>query len=404
MISDRNNRECSPCTANYYSMRRTRQNPEVVVLRHVWPALVFAAAWLWFPHTPHPVGPLYACALLVLIGLVTLYRTRVALKRPNSRVLRYLPVFDATVLAITIRITGGIESEIWLFYYFLLIASAMDPRPRTIELVAPLVLLSYVGAIVPDLAHRDWESLEVLGTRLFFLFLTAMLTRQIALSRSRLSEELSSLHEQLSLSQERNRIAREIHDGIGHSLVNCMLTLELCERLVCNKPEEACKIIRQEKEDLRATLDDMRDYVHHLRPAEVENESFVPLIKRHLARFTERTGLVTDLRTGPAAVDLPPASKLVLLRIIQEALTNAAKHSEATQIDVTLARTGDQGAHCVVTDNGCGFDEDSVLKDPGSAQGFGLRTMRDRAVSVGGDVQIESAPGDGTRVSVYIPG
>lgn len=390
--------------ANYFLMRKSRQNPEVVVLRHVCPALAFAAIWLWFPHTRHTVEAHYACGMLVLIGLVTLYRMRVALRRPNAPVLRYLPVFDVTILAVAIYSTGGVESELWLFYYFLLIASAMDPRPRTIEIVAPLVLVSYVGATAPELVRRDWESLEVLGTRLFFLFLTAMLTRQIARTRNRLSDELGQLHEQLSLSQERNRIAREIHDGIGHSLVNCMLTLELCERLVCGKPEEACKIIRQEKEDLRAALDDMRDYVHHLRPAELEKEPFVPLIQRHLARFSDRTGLETKLEVASNHVDLPPSNRLVLLRIIQEALTNAAKHSEASHIDVTLARTGDGGAHCVVTDNGCGFDEDAVLKDPGSAQGFGLRTMQDRALSAGGDVQIESEPGDGTRISVYIPG
>lgn len=385
-------------------MRKARQNPEVVVLRRVWPALVFAAAWLWFPHTRHTIPASYACAFLILIGLVTFYRTRIALKRPNAQILRYLPIFDAVVFALAIRATGGVDSELWLFYYFLLVVGAMDPRPRTIEMIGPLVVISYVGATAPDILHRDWEVLEVLGTRLFFLFLTAILTRQIALSRARLSDELSSLHEQLSLSHERNRIAREIHDGIGHSLVNCMLTLELCERLVCSNPEEACKIIRQEKEDLRSALDDMRDYVHHLRPAELENEPFALLVKRYLARFADRTGITANFKLIGSSVDLPPSSRLVLLRIIQEALTNAAKHSEATEINVTLARTGDAGAHCVITDNGCGFDEDAVLKDPGSAQGFGLRTMKDRASSVGGDMQIESSPGNGTRISVYIPG
>ncbi len=385
-------------------MSKGRQNPEVVVLRHIWPALVFAAAWLWFPHTRHTCGIHNACGLLLLMGLVTVYRTRVALRRPNALVLRYLPVFDLAVLAIGIHFTGGVDSQLWLFYYFLLVAGAMDPKPRAIELIAPLVVVSYVGATIPDLIHRDWKVLEIIVTRLFFLFLTGMLTRQIALSRARLSDELAGLHEQLSLSQERNRIAREIHDGIGHSLVNCMLTLELCERLVCDKPEEACKIIRQEKQDLRAALDDMRDYVHHLRPAELEKEPFVPLVKRYLARFTERTGLATEFEVRTEPGDLAPSNRLVLLRVIQEALTNAAKHSEATEIDVSLSRTGDGGAHCVIVDNGVGFDEAEVLKDPGSAQGFGLRTMKDRASSVGGDVQIESEPGEGTKISVYIPG
>jgi signal transduction histidine kinase len=385
-------------------MRRVRQNPEVVVLRHVWPALAFAAAWLWFPHTLHVIGLPYEYALLVLIAAVTFFRARVALKRPNASILKYMPIADAALLTLLIRFTGGIRSDLWLFYYFLLIAGAMDPRPRTIELIAPLVIISYIAATVPGLARWDWEVVETIGTRLFFLFLTGLITRQIALARSRLSEELALLSEQLSLSQERIRIAREIHDGVGHSLVNCILTLELCERLVGKSPEEACKVIQQEKSDLRAALESMRDYVHHLHPVEVESEEFVPLVKKYAARFSDRTGLETRLHVRNKSIDLPPSSRLVLLRIMQEALSNAAKHSEASEVDISLARTGDRGVHCVITDNGHGFDEKEVLQDPSSRQGFGLRTMKDRATGVGGDAQIESSPGAGTRVSVYIPG
>lgn len=387
-------------------MRKGRDNPEVVVLKHVWPALLFAAVWLWFRETKThlPVSVVYTYTLLGLIALVTLYRARVALKRPNSPVLQWMPVFDCVVMALAIRFTGGVHSDLWLFYYFQLIAGAMDPRPRTIELIVPLVIASYIAATAPYPMHWDTAVADIIGTRLFFLFLTALMTRQIVRARSRLSDEMGRLSEQLSLSQERNRIAREIHDGVGHSLVNCILTLELCERLVRKDPNEACKIIEREKADLRAALDDMRDYVRHLRPAEIENEAFVPLIKRYLARFGERTGLVARLGINGEEPDMPPSSRLVLLRILQEALTNAAKHSEASEIELNMARTGDGGVHCVITDNGCGFDEEEVLRDASSRQGFGLRTMMDRASSVGGDAQIESEPGEGTRISVYLPG
>ncbi len=385
-------------------MRSNKHNPELVVLRHVWPALILAAIWLRFPHTRHSVDLHWAYGLLVLIGVITLARARLAIKRPNASILSYLLALDAALLALAIHFTGGVQSELWLFYYFVLIAGALNPRPITIQIIFPLVLLSYVGATLPDLIHKDWAVIEVVLTRLVFLFLTGMLTRQVALTRSHLSDELGRLSEELSLSQERNRIAREIHDGVGHSLVNCILTLELCGRLVRKQPDEACRIIEQEESDLRAVLDEMRDYVRHLRPAEIENEPFLPLVKRYLDRFEERTGLDTTLRSRVREIDLVPSSKLVLLRILQEALTNAAKHSDATEIDVSLARTGDHGAHCVICDNGCGFDEKEVLGDPASRQGFGLRTMKDRAASVGGDVQVESAPGEGTKVSVYIPG
>ncbi len=338
-------------------------------------------------------------ALLAAFALLTLYRTRTALCKPNARILRYMPALDAVALAIAVRITGGIQSDLWLLYYVELIAGAMDPRQRTMEFMAPLVIASYISGTVPDSARWNAEVWQVITTRLFLLFMTALLVRHLAQARNRLSDELSDLSEQLALSQERNRIAREIHDGVGHSLVNCILTLELCERLVCKAPEEARKVIEQEKTDLRAALDDMRDYVHHLRPADIENQPLDVLVKTYLAKFGERTGLTVraDVKTGHA--DLPPSSRLVLLRIIQEALTNVAKHSDATEVDVTITGTRGKGMHCLICDNGCGFDVDEVLGDSSSRQGFGLRTMIDRAESAGGKLEIESTPGEGTRIS-----
>lgn len=387
-------------------MSKSRQSLEVVALKTIWPAILYAVIWLHFNETEKhlPVARHFSYMLLALVAFAMHFRIKIATRRPNARILKFFPIFDCTALALIIRFTGGIDSDLWLFYYFLLIAGAMDPRQRTIEISAPMVIVSYLAATLPPLESWNWEVLEVVMTRLFFLVLASLLARQIALARLRLSDELGSLSEQLTLSQERNRIAREIHDGVGHSLVNCILTLELCERLVTKDPAEAGKIIRQEKADLRSALDELRDYVHHLRPAELENEPFNALIRKYVVRFAERTGLATELTAKSEEMDLSPASRLVLLRILQESLTNAAKHSEATAIDINMSRTANSGIHCVICDNGRGFDADELLRDPSSRQGFGLRTMRDRASSVGGDVQVESNPGEGTRVSVYIPG
>ena len=127
-------------------------------------------------------------------------------------------------------------------------------------------------------------------------------------------------------------------------------------------------------------------------------------MEKYVARFSERSGVEAKFDAADNDLDLPPASRLVLLRILQEALTNAAKHSEATEVDVSLARAAHGGAHCVIRDNGRGFDVDELLRDPSSRQGFGLRTMKERAASIGGDARIESEPGAGTQVSVFIPG
>lgn len=385
-------------------MTQGREKPELVVMKHLWLVLAFAVAWVMFPHSRShfAVGMGWVYALIAAVALLTLYRTRTALRKPNARVLRYMPIFDAIALAVAVRITGGIESDLWLLYYVELIVGAMDPRQRTMEFMAPLVIASYITATVPESARWNADVWQVITTRLFLLFMTALLVRHLAQARNRLSQELSHLSEQLALSQERNRIAREIHDGVGHSLVNCILTLELCGKLICKEPNEACKVIEQEKADLRAALDDMRDFVHHLHPADIENQPFDTLVRQYVARFGERTGLTVRVDIKADHADLPPSGRLVLLRIIQEALTNAAKHSDATEVDVTLTGTRDKGINCVIADNGCGFDVDEVLGDSASRQGFGLRTMIDRAASAGGDLHIESAPGEGTKIQLTI--
>lgn len=387
-------------------MRKTRRSLEVVALRTIWPALIFAAIWLQFNETRSHilVDRTYLYSLLALVGLLTFFRIRLAERKPAARLLKIFPLMDCGIVAVLIRCTGGVHSDLWLFYYFILIGGAMDPRQRTIEISAPLVILSYLAATVPSLSHWDADIMAVVCTRLFFLVMASLLARQIALARSELSDELGHLSEQLALSQERIRIAREIHDGVGHSLVNCILTLELCERLVPKEPEEATKLVVREREDLRAALDDLRDYVHHMRPAELENEPFLPVVRKYVSRFSERTGLTAELDSKTEDLDLAPASRLVLLRILQESLTNAAKHSEASEVKINLTKTYCSGVHCLIKDNGRGFDVDELLSDPSSRQGFGLRTMKERASSVGGDVQWESAPDEGTTVSVYVPG
>lgn len=373
-------------------------------MKHLWLALGFAAVWGLFPHSRSHfiVDAKWIYGLFVLFALLTLYRTHVVFAKPNARILRWMPVFDSLALALGVRLTGGIDSDLWLLYYFQLIVGVLDQRQRTIEFMAPLVIASYITGTVPESARWNAFVWQVIGTRLFMLFLTAVLTRHIVQSRNKLSQELSHLSEQLALSQERNRIAREIHDGVGHSLVNCILTLELCEKLISKDPTEASKVIIQEKTDLRGALEDMRDFVHHLRPADIENEPFGTLIQHYLARFADRTGVAVHLDLNADHVDMAPSTRLVLLRIVQESLTNAAKHSDATEINVTITGTTDSHVTCVITDNGCGFDVDEVLGDSSSRQGFGLRTMIDRASGTGGQLHVESTPGEGTTIRLSI--
>ena len=121
------------------------------------------------------------------------------------------------------------------------------------------------------------------------------------------------------------------------------------------------------------------------------------MLRRHIGRFADRTGLVVDLKTEREDWRLRPEAAFGLTRIVQEALTNAAKHAQATRIEVTLSQPPSGGILCTICDNGRGFD-------PNDRQaGFGLLAMRERAESLGGTLEIETAPGCGVKISVTLP-
>jgi signal transduction histidine kinase len=249
----------------------------------------------------------------------------------------------------------------------------------------------------PPIPHADYWRIFI--TRLFFLILVSALARRISANVAARNREIALLHEQKMLADDRARIAREIHDGLGHAMVSSILRLELCSRLIRKAPEEAEAILKEEVPALRAAWNEGRDLAFHLRPWEVTNagSELVETLRRHIGRFAERTGLVVELKAEEAAGRLRPHAAFGLTRIVQEALTNAAKHAEATTIEVTLAPLPSGGVTCTIRDNGKGFAADA------EPSGLGLATMRDRAEALGGTLRVHSAPGSGTEIVVTLP-
>ncbi|HLV81677.1 MAG TPA: sensor histidine kinase, partial [Chthonomonadaceae bacterium] len=232
-----------------------------------------------------------------------------------------------------------------------------------------------------------------------FLILVSAIGRRISENAEAHSRELLLLREQRAAAEERARIAREVHDGLGHALVSSILRLELCARLLRCAPDEAETILQEEIPALRAAWNEGRDLAFHLRPWESEvapEEDLPAILRRHLGRFAERTGLRINLQAQERDWRLSPPVMFGLMRIVQEALTNVARHAQATTIEVTLSATPQGGIVCAVCDDGKGFS----AAEPSS--GFGMRSMRERAEALGGAFSISSRAGC-TEIRVEIP-
>jgi len=205
----------------------------------------------------------------------------------------------------------------------------------------------------------------------------------------------------LAALQERERLARELHDGLaqvlGYLNVQAQAIREQVLRGQDTQVEAALAHLAVVAQEAHA---DVRAYIHNARPVTVGGGGFVAALQEQLQRFGHFYGLVTEL-VGAEALDggaLEPAAEVQLLRIVQEALSNVRKHAAAQRVRVVLSAQ-DSTVQVEIEDDGSGFDPQAELPN-GS---FGLQIMDERAREVGGSWEVISAPGQGTRILVRVP-
>lgn len=216
--------------------------------------------------------------------------------------------------------------------------------------------------------------------------------------------ENARLYEQARLSatlSERNRLARELHDTIAQGLTAVTMQLEAAQRSFVRDPARARARIARAHELARESLEDVRRSVWTLAAPLVDGHELGSALEEVTVRFAERSGLMAGYtHNGPPPV-LAHAAATQVLRIVQEALQNVEKHAQARSVEV--ASTVGDGALCVwVRDDGVGFAPDQPSAGM-HRDGFGLLSLHERARLAGGALQVASAPGTGTRVTVTIP-
>ncbi|MFE0462532.1 GAF domain-containing sensor histidine kinase [Kitasatospora sp. NPDC058965] len=219
----------------------------------------------------------------------------------------------------------------------------------------------------------------------------------IALANANLYER----SRELTLAGERARIAHDLHDAVSQKLFSLRLTAKAAATLVDRDPARARREMQEVARLAAEAADELRAVVIELRPAALDEDGLVATLASQV-QVLDRAHTATVLFDEDGGVrTLPPAQEAAVLRIAQEALHNALRHAGARRVEVTLRGTRNRGALLRVTDDGRGFDPESVRR---AGRHLGLVSMRDRAQTVGGHLTLTSAPGRGTVVELEVPG
>jgi len=245
---------------------------------------------------------------------------------------------------------------------------------------------------VMNLASPGWRSLSPEDLQLLYTIGDLL---SIAVERARLAGRSA----EVGAAEERNRIAREIHDTLAQGLTATALQLESADALLeAGAPPEKARVpLGRALSLVRSNLDEARRSVLDLRAAPLEGCSLSGALKVLVERWEAETGVATRYATINGARPLPPGVEVALYRVCQEALTNVARHARARRVAVRLVATPRQ-VRLVVEDDGRGFD---VSKVPGDRHG--LVGMRERTELLGGEMRVTSGPDEGTRVEASAP-
>jgi signal transduction histidine kinase len=264
-------------------------------------------------------------------------------------------------------------------------------RQEALEHILPALPVEYGNLVV-------W-ALVLLLTYAFATFVFSIVERLQAQAMAR-SRELATLS---AVMEERARLSRELHDGFAQLVAYLLVRIDTVEGLVAaHRTSEAM----EELEGMRSVTDDLyqdvRESISELR-TRVSERGLPATIREYVDAYEDRHGLSVHLEGEDIASTLPALIAFQLLRIIQEALANVRKHAHARNAWISFRRREANRLELTISDDGKGFEPDGLPAQEASPKTFGLASMRERVESLGGDLTLDSHPGEGTRVIVSIP-
>jgi signal transduction histidine kinase len=270
-----------------------------------------------------------------------------------------------------------------------MVAEHGSPAPGVVE-----VPIDHAGAVIGRIAMEPGRR-PVVSARDRRLLGDLVRLAAAAIRNAELGRELQAIRERLVLAreEERARLRRELHDGLGPLLGGVKLRLETARNLAGRDPDRSLALVDAAIADQSEVLDEIRRIVHDLRPPALDDLGLVRALAQQAERLTGG-GLVVEV-SGDVPAALPPAVEVAAYRIASEALANVRRHSGASHASVRLEHD-ERMLRLEVRDDGTGIPADAV-------GGVGLRSLRERAQELGGTLQVSDADGGGTAIRAALP-
>ncbi len=247
------------------------------------------------------------------------------------------------------------------------------------------------------------ERAESIGSQMGVVmeYLSGEISQVSRIIESAKNRQLIGLKIIVAQEEERKRIAREVHDGPAQLLANLVLRTEIVERMII---KQEFKMVQDEIIDLkgqvRASLEEIRKVIFNLRPMALDDLGLIPTLRKYIHDFEEKTKIRTLLETRGKEHRLSSAMEAAIYRLVQEGLTNVAKHAESSYVVVEITYQA-QMVKIVVQDNGCGFKIEQLEEK--SNEHFGIIGMRERVELLDGRMEIDSKLNEGTKIMIHIP-
>jgi signal transduction histidine kinase len=341
--------------------------------------------------------------VLLLIGLGSIYAINLILgERWLER--HPLPLYKAVFFIVQI-VLGGLlvylgSSGMWLVL-LPLVSTAMQRLPRPLAILT--ILAIWAAQVLPfSLLYGPEISLSwampFLAAIVFVAVFTQLMVNeqyaraQLAAANRKLREYAAQI-EELAVVQERNRLAREIHDGLGHYLTAINIQIKAAQALAGQDPENMHTALRDAQLLTEEALADVRRSISSLR-ADPSTSRPLPELLGGLLREVQTSGVAADFQVKGNARPLSPEIEFTLYRLAQEGLTNVRKHAQATQASLLLEYLPER-VRMTVQDNGQGATDTSG--------GYGLLGVRERVELLQGCLEIDTAPGSGFRLEAELP-
>ncbi len=348
-------------------------------------------------------------ALLIGVFMVLLFVEPLFVRRKRIRAYIYMVAQIATILALALNMPG---EDFWALMILPLIVQAMNNfEPRTGYIFTgifvafmPLFLISSLGP------EKGLPLMFIYGSAYLLLAAFIVIVREAIAARDESQKqkaELQAAHQQLqayteqaeelAVLEERNRLARELHDSITQSLHSATLMAEAGQRLASSGDiEQVREYLIRLGEISQQALREMRLLVYELRPLALLDVGLVGALQQRLDAVERRAGVEVHFACE-GQIEIPEIIEEELYRVAMEALNNTLHHANPTSVTVTLQKKQKRETPCIelsIIDNGVGFNP----ANKENQEGFGLTSMRERIEKLGGELEIRSAPGEGTQI------